>query len=54
MELCSVTPDCVGIRVDAKLGFLKCQETQVTYNKNNDYWILESEANKGNVGRLIS
>lgn len=54
MELCSVTPDCVGIRVDANLGFLKCQETHNTFNKNNDYWILQSEEKKGNVGRLIS
>ncbi len=53
MELCAQTPDCVGIRVDPTLGYLKCQETQYTFNKNDDYWILQSEADKGGVGRLI-
>jgi hypothetical protein len=54
MDMCAATPDCVGIRVDANLGYVKCQETQVTYNSNDDYWIRESEAKKGNVGKLLS
>jgi hypothetical protein len=54
MDMCAATPDCVGIRVDPNLGYVKCQETQMTYNSNNDYWILESEAKKGNVGRLLA